>query len=183
MAKDLILFNPDRDQMTIKQLSSCLRDVEHIDHTTNCMSTLKYFKNGGTHLAVVTQVERQDQSRDPYLKKVGIVTLEDIIEELIADEIVDEYEEDNKEAQRLQKEQLLALFMQRQAGKVLAENEIKAVTEFLANYVTPFFPNRIKTSVLQELVINAEVIEIESDSRPFTHKTDEQALIKAEGNF
>ena len=32
MAKDLILFNPDRDQMTLKQLSSILREAELIDH-------------------------------------------------------------------------------------------------------------------------------------------------------
>ena len=79
MAKDLILFNPDRDQMTIKQLSSVLREVEHIDHATTCLKILKYFKDGGTHLAIVTKVEKVE-GRDPYLKKIGLVTLEDIIE-------------------------------------------------------------------------------------------------------
>ena len=69
---------------------------------------------------------------DPYLNRIGIVTLEDIIEEIIDDEIEDEYEVDTVEVQRKQKQQLLALFMQREAGKVLYENEILAVKEFLS---------------------------------------------------
>ena len=35
----------------------------------------------------------------------------------------------------------------------------------------------MRDSVLEALVFNAEVLNIESDSRPFTHKTDEFALI------
>ena len=126
MAKDLILFNPDRDQMTIKQLSSVLREIIYIDHTTTCLSVLAHFKEGGTHLAVVTKVETEERN-DPYLKKIGLITLEDIIEEILGAEIEDEYEGEGKEERRLQKEQLLALFMNRQAGKVLLENEVKAV--------------------------------------------------------
>ena len=37
MAKDLILFSPDRDKITIKQLSSVLREIVHINHTTTCL--------------------------------------------------------------------------------------------------------------------------------------------------
>lgn len=68
------------------------------------------------------------------------------------------------------------MFTNRQAGKNLQENELKAVEEFLSAYVTPFFPDRIRQGVLEALVFNAEVLNIESDSRAFTHKTDEVAL-------
>ena len=37
MAKDLILFSPDRDKITIRQLSSVLREIVHINHTTTCL--------------------------------------------------------------------------------------------------------------------------------------------------
>ena len=147
MAKDLILFNPDRDQMTIKQLSSALRDIVYIDHTESCLLTLKRFKEGDNHLAVVTKVVN-DEGSDPYLKKIGLITLEDIIEQIIDQQIEDEYEGDGKEERRLQKEQLLALFTNRQASNNLEENELKAVEEFLSAYVKPFFPDRIRQSVL-----------------------------------
>lgn len=113
MAKDLILFNPDRDQMTIRQLSSVLREVVSINHSSNCLRVLSYFKEGGTHLAIVTKV-CTDERKEPYLKKIGLITLEDIIEEILGAEIVDEYE-GQKEQRRLQKEQLLALFQSHKA--------------------------------------------------------------------
>ena len=68
--------------------------------------------------------------------------------------------------------------MNRQASCNLMENELKAVQEFLSNYVSAFFPNRIVPSVLEGLVYNAEVLNIESDSRPFTHLTDAAALLE-----
>ena len=38
----------------------------------------------------------------------------------------------------------------------------------------------MKSQVLLDLIINAEVLEIESDKRTFSHKTDEVALIEPE---
>ena len=52
--------------------------------------TLKEFKQGKGHLAVVEKVENTMEDRDPYKVVVGLITLEDIIEEILQDEIVDE---------------------------------------------------------------------------------------------
>ena len=101
MAKDLILFNPDRDQMTVKQLNSVLRDIVYIDHGVSCLKVLTHFKEGGSHLVVVTKVENSESKQDPYLAKIGLVTLEDIIEEILDAEIEDEYENDDKDERRL----------------------------------------------------------------------------------
>jgi len=97
-----------------------------MNHNDSCLSTLKRFQNGKIHLAIVTQVVTE-HAMDPYLKKIGVITLEDIIEQILDDKIEDEYENTGKKASRLQKEQLLALFHSRQAGKNLEENELKAV--------------------------------------------------------
>ncbi len=50
---------------------------------------LEWFKTGKSHLAVVIKVSDEGDG-DPVYDAVGIVTLEDIIEEIIQSEIVDE---------------------------------------------------------------------------------------------
>lgn len=188
MAKDLILFSPDRDKLTIKQLSSVLREIVHINHTTTCLQALSFFKQGRTHLAIVTKVETEgsdynpadscynEGGLDPKLVKIGLITLEDIIEEIIDAEIEDEFEGEGTEDRRLQREQLFALFMSRHASTNLEENEQKAVRIFLQSYVNPFRPDVMNESTLEALVKSSEVLNIEADSRPFTHKTDVDAL-------
>ena len=47
------------------------------------------------------------------------------------------------------------------------ENEIKAVQEFLSNYVTPFFGNRLRPNVLKQLVYDADVLNIDADPEPY----------------
>ena len=66
--------------------------------------------------------------------------------------------------------------MTRMAGKNLEENELKAVQHFLSSYLDPFKEDKLRESVLEALVCNSEILNIESDSRPFTHKTDVDAL-------
>ena len=44
----------------------------------------------------------------------------------------------------------------------------------------PFKPELLKESSLELLVKSSEILNIESDSRPFTHKTDVEALFKQE---
>jgi len=46
--------------------------------------------------------------------------------------------------------------------------------------VTPFKADRLRSSILETLVNNSEVLIIESDSRSFTHNTNQFALLKVE---
>ncbi len=50
---------------------------------------LEWFKKGASHLAVVIKVLDEGEG-DRVYEAVGILTLEDIIEEIIQSEIVDE---------------------------------------------------------------------------------------------
>jgi CBS domain containing-hemolysin-like protein len=83
MSRDLILTNIDNTLFTIRQLSSILvRDVLAIDHETKLELLLSFFKRGGSPMAIVTRVH-QEAGFDPSLKQVGIITQEDIIEEIL----------------------------------------------------------------------------------------------------
>lgn len=97
MARDLLLINPDKIDISLKQLSSILlRNTVTISADDKLEPLLGYFKKGLTHIGIVTEIVIRE-GRDPTHQVIGIVTLEDIIEEIIMDEIEDEYEMfDNK---------------------------------------------------------------------------------------
>ena len=135
MTRDLILVNPDKALISLKQMSSMIiREVIAVDHEDKLEPLLGYFKKGLTHIAIVTQIKdnKENRDRDPTKEVVGIVTLEDIIEEIIMDEIEDEYELlDEKNQRKILKDKLLTLFTDHEAQRVLNEEEIKACLEFL----------------------------------------------------
>lgn len=175
MARDLILINPEKALITLKQMSSIIiRDVIAVEDQDKLEPLLGYFKKGLTHIGIVTQTIIGDGMKDPTKKVIGIVTLEDIIEEIIQDEIEDEYELlDEKNQRKLLKEKLVVLFTDHQATKVLNEEEIKACLEFLQRYVRPFQSNRMKRDILNVLIRKSQVVEFESDEYPFTHNLDQ----------
>lgn len=175
MARDLILINPEKALITLKQMSSVvIRDVIAVDEEDKLEPLLGYFKKGLTHIGVVTATQKEDAGRDYTRKVIGIVTLEDIIEEIIQEEIEDEYELlDEKNQRKMIKEKLVMLFTDHEASKVLIEEEIRAILEFLQKYVKPFHPNKIKRDVLNVLIRRSQVIEIESDDYPFSHVIDQ----------
>jgi metal transporter CNNM len=47
------------------------------------------FKKGKSHLAIVNQVNNSGPG-DPFYENIGVITLEDVIEEILQQEIVDE---------------------------------------------------------------------------------------------
>lgn len=146
MAKDLILCNPDSNSnLTIKQLSPVLREITQFPGNYTCDTVLEHFQRGHSHIAFIVEIV-QSANNDPQLRKVGLATLEDIVEEILDEEIEDDFDDgeqvakdaDFKNEKQFQKEQLVALFLEHKAGKVLTQNEMDAVTEFLSAHVSAF---------------------------------------------
>lgn len=65
------------------------------------------------------------------------------------------------------------MFTESEAGKVLSQQELHAIVEYLSSYCKPFGSSRMKKQILTELVKESQVIEIESDDKPFTHLLDD----------
>ena len=90
--------------------SILIREVIAIDENAKIEPVLSFFKKNDSHLGIVTKVVEQP-GLDPELQKIGIITLEDIIEELLQEEIEDEREvEELKGQRRRMKEKLILLF-------------------------------------------------------------------------
>ena len=170
MARDLILVNPDKAMLSLKQLSSIIiRDVVVVDDVDKVEPLLTHFKKGLTHIGVVTKIVGGQIGKDPHRQVIGIVTMEDIIEELIQDKIEDEYEIDVRNERKLLKEKLVLFYTDHQAAKVLAGSEIKASLQFLEHYVRPFQAPHMKRDILHVLIRRSKVVIVTSDSFPFSH--------------
>lgn len=61
-----------------------VRNVVQIDWQTKLEPLLSFFKKGQSHMAVVTRVE-EVADRDPELRMVGIISLGDIVSDLVQD--------------------------------------------------------------------------------------------------
>ncbi|CAN0228749.1 unnamed protein product [Laminaria digitata] len=87
--KDLIFIDPD-DETPLKnfvQIFGRAVTVVWPDYTLG--DVLNVFKKGKSHLGLVRDVNDSGEG-DPFYEVIGIITLEDIIEEILGDEIVDE---------------------------------------------------------------------------------------------
>uniref|UniRef100_A0A182SNT3 CNNM transmembrane domain-containing protein n=1 Tax=Anopheles maculatus TaxID=74869 RepID=A0A182SNT3_9DIPT len=88
--KDLAFIDPD-DNVPVRRMCEFYRNSLHFvfyDQTLDVM--FKEFKSGTFgHMAFVQQVN-SDGDGDPFYETLGLITLEDVIEELIQAEIVDE---------------------------------------------------------------------------------------------
>lgn len=94
--KDFTLLDPD-DNMPVEALLKFYNHpITYCDAERYLDSMFDEFRKGETHLAFVQDVIQQPD-RDPIVKIVGIVTLEDILEELVQMEIYDEFD-DKKES-------------------------------------------------------------------------------------
>jgi len=157
-----------------------LREITQFPGNYTCDTVLEHFQRGHSHIAFIVEIV-QSANNDPQLRKVGLATLEDIVEEILDEEIEDDFDDgelvardaDFKNEKQFQKEQLVALFLEHKAGKVLTQNEIDAVTEFLSAHVTAFQATKLHHSALQKIVNESDVLEIESDDRPYSHLVDQ----------
>jgi metal transporter CNNM len=94
--KDFTLLDPD-DNMPVEGLLKFYNHkVSFCDAERAIDEMFEEFRKGESHLAFVTEIQPATDT-DPIEKIVGIVTLEDILEELVQMEIYDEFD-DKKES-------------------------------------------------------------------------------------
>ncbi|KAA3679475.1 metal transporter CNNM [Paragonimus westermani] len=87
--KDLAFINTE-DKVTVSTVCDFYnRSIIVVLDNTNLEAMLKEFRQGRTHMAFVERLVT-DGEGDPYRETIGLVTLEDVIEEIIQAEIVDE---------------------------------------------------------------------------------------------
>eukprot|EP01094_Clydonella_sp_ATCC50884_P029205 TRINITY_DN9064_c0_g2_i2.p1 TRINITY_DN9064_c0_g2~~TRINITY_DN9064_c0_g2_i2.p1 ORF type:complete len:514 (+),score=231.20 TRINITY_DN9064_c0_g2_i2:349-1890(+) len=87
--KDLALLNPEENIPLGRILEVYGRNFPRVFSDTPLNEMLKEFKAGQSHIAVVRHVNDKGDG-DPFYENTGIITLEDVIEEILQEEIVDE---------------------------------------------------------------------------------------------
>ncbi|XP_060809213.1 unextended protein isoform X2 [Amyelois transitella] len=157
--KDLAFVDPD-DNTPLKTLCQYYQNPCNFvfeDVTLDVM--LKQFKEGHKgHMAFVQRIEEGDG--DPVYETVGLVTLEDVIEEMIQAEIVDESDviSDNRTKKRLTRpvnkfQDLAAFAGHHHSQRVhVSPQLILATFQFLNTSVEPFRPDLVSETVLRRLL-------------------------------
>ncbi|XP_061766193.1 metal transporter CNNM1 isoform X2 [Nerophis ophidion] len=163
--KDLAFVDPD-DCTPLKTITEFYKHPMHcVFHDTKLDVMLEEFKRGKSHLAVVQRVNNEGEG-DPFYEVMGIVTLEDVIEEIIKSEIVDETDlyTDNRTKRRVshhERKQDFSIFK-------VAENEpnvkispqlLLATHRFLATEVEPFRRCHLSEKILLRLIKHPSVVQ------------------------
>ncbi|KIP08564.1 hypothetical protein PHLGIDRAFT_69148 [Phlebiopsis gigantea 11061_1 CR5-6] len=121
LVKKLSIYDPSQALPVSKFPLSILPEA---DPTINCFQALDYFQTGRAHLLLISNTPGKEGGA------IGVVTLEDVIEEIISEEIVDETDryEDNhskKRARRLKDASVMRGIVERRGSRAnsLADSE------------------------------------------------------------
>ncbi|XP_009321589.1 PREDICTED: metal transporter CNNM1 [Pygoscelis adeliae] len=164
--KDLAFVDPD-DCTPLQTVTRFYRRPLHcVFNDTRLDTLLEEFKKGKSHLAIVQRVNNEGEG-DPFYEVMGIVTLEDVIEEIIKSEILDETDlyTDNRTKERVphrgRKPQDFSIFR-------LSDSEMKvkispqlllATHRFMATEVEPFKSPYFSEKILLRLLKHPNVIQ------------------------
>ncbi|XP_054466423.1 metal transporter CNNM4-like [Anoplopoma fimbria] len=163
--KDLAFVDPD-DCTTLKTITKFYNHPVHfVFHDTKLDSMLEEFKKGKSHLAIVQKVNNEGEG-DPFYEVLGLVTLEDVIEEIIKSEILDESDlyTDNRNRKKVvpnkNKRDFSAFKQSESESKVkISPQLLLAAHRFLATEVSLFSPSQISDKVLLRILRHPDVIQ------------------------
>uniref|UniRef100_A0A3P8QZ19 Metal transporter n=1 Tax=Astatotilapia calliptera TaxID=8154 RepID=A0A3P8QZ19_ASTCA len=162
--KDLAFVDPD-DCTNLKTITKFYNHPVHfVFHDTKLDAMLEEFKKGKSHLAIVQKVNNEGEG-DPFYEVLGLVTLEDVIEEIIKSEILDESDlyTDNRNRKKVdpnKSKRDFSAFKQEGDSKVkISPQLLLAAHRFLATEVSLFSPFQITEKVLLRILKHPDVIQ------------------------
>ncbi|KAM8828174.1 LOW QUALITY PROTEIN: metal transporter CNNM4 [Spinachia spinachia] len=162
--KDLAFVDPD-DCTTLKTITKFYNHPVHfVFHDTKLDAMLEEFKKGKSHLAIVQKVNNEGEG-DPFYEVLGLVTLEDVIEEIIKSEILDESDlyTDNRNRKKVDpnknKPDFSAFKQDGDSNVKISPQLMLAAHRFLATEVSLFSPFQITEKVLLRVLRHPDVIQ------------------------
>lgn len=175
--KDLIFIDPD-DEIPLRNFVRIFgRGVHVVWPDDKLGDVLRELKQGKSHMALVRDVNNADENQDPFYEIKGIITLEDIVEVILGDEILDETdvftdELHNVKVQRTDFEwDKLRLLDSKIIDKTLNPAEQKAVTAYLRTHYSDTFSS-LTDRQLEILVSTTFLTEIADPKEK--HKDNQQ---------
>jgi metal transporter CNNM len=135
-----------------------MRPIIKINADDKLSGVLSEFKKGKTHIAIVRKVI-YEETLDHSYENVGVLTLEDIIEALIQDDIQDEHDIERKRKDKHAKKAAL-LFAKEEARFALSAQEILAIHVFLYETVPVFSNHYITSESLYSLINESKVLNL-----------------------
>ncbi|EQC36145.1 hypothetical protein SDRG_06261 [Saprolegnia diclina VS20] len=197
--KDLIFADPDEKTTLLNFVHVFGRGVHRVWPDSTLGEVMQAFKAGRTHLALVHDVNN-DGPGDPYYETKGVVTLEDIVEEILQDKIYDESDEIDPETHRKNRLShrsydpgMSHLLEGKQEVKYLARPEAEALAKHLVandpvfstvdNNNTPLSESHLAALILTK----CPVLEFHTSDAPHAdlfveHKVTNHALIVLHGH-
>jgi len=134
-AKDLITVRAE-DNLTVRQVLRFYArgDPLIVDKEDMLDKVLDEFKRKKVHLALVQEIHCP-AGRDPIPERVGIVTLEDVLEHLVGEEFVDEHDVvESVKAQQLRRTRrhnVPIIAFRKLADRTISVEESRAVADYL----------------------------------------------------
>lgn len=179
--KDLIMVDPD-DEMELETILNFRgRNAEFVEQNTRLDVVFNTFRERMMHILLVYRTYT-DQDGKEGKQTTGIITLEDVLEELIQGEIVDEtdhYEDMNVGTlvHRKDRHRDIAAFLQLFDHKIkimreLTKEEIHAICSYLSNNVREFYVFRPAEAILKRLIFTSDVEKVEVVDKQHSNHMD-----------
>lgn len=165
--KDLIFVNPV-DETPVRNFVEIFGRGAHVVWADDKLGeVLAFLKKGHCHMAIVRDINKGDGTGDPVYEVKGIITLEDIIEVILGDQILDETDAwvDVQHTTKVSRGAdfdwaRLRLLDAKIVDQTLSEDEVRAVSAHLSSNFNGIF-GRLSQKQLARMIAATPVKEID----------------------
>lgn len=156
--RDFALITPEQYHLTVKHLLEFHTHPFGYTKTTDSLYNLmQEFLKSHWHIALVQELRNEEDNVDPVFATVGVITLEDVIEEMLQREIIEEADffTDNRskiQRKRAKTMDYTALVKRPVKGPSISPQLKVAVFQFLSTNVPQFTSGFISQEILKVLL-------------------------------